>query len=189
MTLLRDLAIGMGLLLAAGPAAAQDLQGRDTAGNWRVTHYAAHGIWKSFCDEREEDGSLRQRCYIRWVDVYAPAPRLGALFTFVTPQEEGLGGHDVMFGPEPGTAFVADGFRIDQHGGTTWQMTDRQCLLWADCKLEVEAAAQLLEAMRQGGSFHFEFVDSHGRHFNLEWPLEGFAEAFSTYEAEWQRRQ
>ncbi|EBA15407.1 hypothetical protein RSK20926_00605 [Roseobacter sp. SK209-2-6] len=107
----------------------------------------------------------------------------------MTPQKERLGGHDVKFGPEPGTAIVADGLRIDLDNGTTWQMTDRQCLLWADCSLEAEAPAQLLEAKLQGGSFHFEFADSRGRHFNLQWPLEGFAEAFATYEAEWQRRQ
>jgi len=37
------------------------------------------------CDEREEYGTLKQRCYIRWVDVYAERPNFGALFTFITP--------------------------------------------------------------------------------------------------------
>ncbi len=188
MTWLRCLAVGIGLLIS-GAAGAQDLQGRDTAGNWRVTHYSEHGIWNTICDERQEHGTLKKRCYIRWVDVYAEAPEFGALFTFITPRDGAGGAHDVMFGPEPGTAFVADGFRIDQDGRTVWQMRDRRCLLWADCSLDQEESAAVLQAMQQGGVFRFESAGRHGRRFNLEWPLEGFAEAFETYEQQWRQRQ
>ncbi|KIC08557.1 hypothetical protein RA19_19025 [Leisingera sp. ANG-M1] len=188
MSRLRGLAGGIGLLIA-GAAGAQDLQGRDTAGNWRVTHYSSHGIWNTICDEREEQGALKRRCYIRWVDVYAEAPAFGAMFTFVTPRGGAGGRHDVMFGPEPGTAFAADGFRIDRDGRTVWQMQDRRCLLWADCSLDAEESAAVLQAMQQGGVFHFEFTGRHGRRFNLAWPLEGFAEAFETYEQQWRQRQ
>ncbi|WP_282153454.1 invasion associated locus B family protein [Ruegeria atlantica] len=177
-------------LYLAGASHAQDLQGRDTAGNWRVTHYSSHGIWNAICDEREEDGALKQRCYIRWVDVYALAPQFGALFTFVTPRDgTPLGHHDVMFGPERGTAFLPDGFIVTKDGKTIWQLQERRCLLWADCELTGVQSASVLKAMLSGTAMEFAFVDRDNRRFDLEWSLEGFAEAYAAYEKQWALRQ
>lgn len=177
ISILAPIALSLTLL---APAAAQDRQGRDTAGDWRVTHYETYGIWNSICDEREEDGALVQRCYLRWVDVYASAPQFGATFLFVTPRRDG--GHDVAFTVEPGKTFKNNGFRVDRGDETLWSMTRPACLLWGDCALQSEEAPAALEAMTQGDAVYLDFFDRHERAFTLEWSLEGFAEALGDYE-------
>ena len=79
------------------PAYAQDADGNDTAGNWRVTYTATHGIWSTICDERGNTPDLEQRCYIRWVDVFSPRPKFAAQFLFVTQTPDGP---EVDFGME-----------------------------------------------------------------------------------------
>lgn len=101
------------LAFAAAPAFAQDRTGNDTASDWRVKHYESFGIWTSVCDEREETGTLLQRCYIRWVDVFSLRPRFAGQFLFLTPDADGW---KVEFGIEPGTLFSPAGFRIEQEG-------------------------------------------------------------------------
>lgn len=172
-------------LAMAWPVVAQDLQGGDTASNWRVTHYAAHGIWKAICDEREENGALKQRCYIRWADVYAGHPDFGAMFTFITPRENAAEGqHDVMFGPELGTVFLPGGFFIHKEGEEIWRMTESKCLLLADCDLSNAQSDAALQAMLNGTEVKFSFVDRHFRKIDLNWPLEGFPEAFESYQTQ-----
>ncbi len=189
MRLASALLTGLGLHLG-GAAVAQDLQGRDTAGNWRVTHHTSHGIWKSICDEREEHGALKQRCYIRWVDVYAGHPDFGALFTFITPRENAPAGqHDVMFGPELGTVFLPDGFVVKQDQEIIWHMSGVGCLLLADCELDASQSDEALQAMLNGSGLEFSFIDPHFRRFDLSWSLEGFSDAFETYQTQWFLRQ
>ena len=189
MMQVRAFVAGVGLCLASA-ASAQDLQGRDTAGNWRVTHYSSYGIWNAICDERDENGALKKRCYIRWVDVYASAPQFGALFTFITPREDGPAStHDVMFGPELGTAFLKDGFIVTKGGQEIWGMEDRRCLLWSDCMFSAAQSSKALKAMLTGDAMKFAFVDRHNRLFDLNWSLNGFTDAYEAYEAEWAARQ
>ncbi len=176
-------------LFIAGAAFAQDLQGRDTASNWRNTHHSSHGIWNTICDEREEYGVLKQRCYIRWVDVYADHPKFGALFTFIKPRDGGSGDqHDVMFGPELGTVFLPSGFTITKDGDEIWRMKNAKCLLLANCTLTPEESDAVLEAMFSGNSLEFSFVDPHFRRIDLEWSLESFSEAFDVYTRQWALR-
>lgn len=177
-------------LLLAGSTFAQDLQGRDTASNWRSTHHAFHGIWSSICDEREEYGVLKKRCYIRWVDVYAEEPNFGALFTFVTPRENTETGlHDVMFGPELGTVFLPGGFVVKNNDDEVWRMTSTRCLFFANCDLNETQSDEILQAMLTGTTLEFSFIDPHLRRFDLKWSLDGFADAFKTYETQWALRQ
>lgn len=167
--------------LLAAPAMAQDLQGNDTAGNWKVRHFETFGIWNSICDEREEHGSLVQRCYLRYVDVFSPAPNFAAQFLFVTP--EGVGAQ-VEFGLEPGTLFSPNGFRIDQNGETTWRTRRPGCLTGLSCDFEGDRATDLLQAMAAGGDMRFVFIDRHGKAQDLSWPLKGFDAALADFYAQ-----
>lgn len=120
------------------------------------------------CDEREEYGTLKQRCYIRWVDVYAERPNFGGLFTFITPRENAPHGqHDVMFGPELGTVFLPGGFVVTRDGEEIWRMSGAKCLLLADCDLDDEQSDAVLQAILTGTEMAFSFVDPHFRRFEL----------------------
>lgn len=169
------------LALLAAPAAAQNRDGNDTPGDWRVKHYESFGIWTSVCDEREESGSLVQRCYIRWVDVFSPHPKFAAQFLFITPQD---GGWQADFGIEPGTLFTPGGFRIQQNGKTTWRSRAPGCLTGLSCSFTGERAAELIARMQAGGAFRFTFRDRHGMAQDLTWPLAGFAEAFADFQTQ-----
>ena len=48
-------------------ASAQDAQGRDTPGSWRVKHHLHFGPWDSVCDENGPKDALTERCYLRRV--------------------------------------------------------------------------------------------------------------------------
>lgn len=168
---------------------AQDLDGRDTASNWRVTHYETFGIWNSICDEREEQERLKQRCYVRWVDVYAEQPDFGALFMFLTPSTTQSPHHMLSFGPELGTVFLNNGFRVQDGETTLWSMTRWSCLYLARCDLEAEEARHALSAMLRGTDLVLEFYDPKGREFHLDWSLEGFPAAVADFETQWQLRK
>ncbi len=159
-------------------AMAQDIDGRDTASNWRGTHHEDFGIWNSICDEREETGILKQRCYIRWVDVYASRPKFGALFMFITPDNPEP---RVEFGPEIGTSFLRNGFQIQHDGEPIWQMTRAQCLVFAQCVLTQAEARSFLEAMIKGDALTFSFVGPHDRKFDLNWSTAEFENALQDF--------
>ncbi|MGX9349909.1 hypothetical protein ACS3QZ_01780 [Shimia sp. W99] len=170
------------ILLAATPLTAQDRQGNDTPGDWIVTHFATFGLWSSICDERIEDGTLRQRCYIRWVDVYSPRPDFAAQFLFITPETDGP---SVEFGIEPGTFFAPDGFRITHTpDDVIWSTTRGGCLTGLSCVFSGPEVEPLLSAMQTGTAFRFTFTDRHGRAQDLTWPLIGFDAAFSDFETQ-----
>ncbi|SCZ49195.1 Invasion protein IalB, involved in pathogenesis [Epibacterium ulvae] len=173
------------ICLGVTRAFAQDIDGRDTASNWRGTHHSFHGIWNTICDEREENGILKERCYIRWVDVYAPRPQFGGIFTFITPRGEGtIAGHDVMFGVERGTVFVRDGFQITQGGEVIWRLTDFRCLRFGECDFTSSTSDEILSALLSGEVLELRFIDRHGRSFERNWSLEGFSSAYEAYENE-----
>ncbi|WP_166416171.1 invasion associated locus B family protein [Cochlodiniinecator piscidefendens] len=164
---------------------AQDREGRDTAGAWRPTYQETYGIWRVVCDERDRvagvEGDVEPRCYIRYVDVFSPAPAFAAQFMFITPETGGL---RVEFGTEPGTRFTNDGFRIEDWVGIQWSTQNRGCLFGGECVFEGDAAIPLLDAMRDQGALRFTFTDRHGSAQDLSWPLTGFDSAFSDFLAQ-----
>lgn len=175
---MRHLHTILALALSATTAVAQDLHGRDTASNWRVTHQSKFGIWSSICDEREEYGELVQRCYLRWVDVFSGRPHFGGQFVFITPEDDGF---QIEFGIEPGTIFHPNGFRIEREGAPVWRTRWPGCLTGVGCRFEGADADELIEQMNQGGAFLFDFRDRHGISRALNWPLEGFSAAWGDF--------
>lgn len=171
------------LLLSCLPATlwAQDRQGNDTPGDWRVDVFEQQGVWSAICDWRDEDGAPHRRCYIRYVDVFSPRPDFAAQFLFVTPQADGP---RVDFGIEAGTIFAVDGFRIERAGATVWQTRHPGCLTGLTCRFRGADGAALLDEMRTGGTFRFTFTDRHGTARDLGWPLEGFDAAWRRFAAE-----
>ena len=172
-------------LLTPLAALAQDLQGNDTASNWRVTHYQAFGIWNSICDERDEFGALKQRCYIRRAEVFSLRPKFGAQFVFITPAPDGVA---IEFGMEPGTLFQPSGFRIDGADGTIWRTRRPGCLTGLSCTFEGSRADEIVEAMLQGDAYRFVFRDRHGQSQDLTWSLQGFDEAWQDFRDQAQAR-
>ncbi len=164
--------------LCASSALAQDLDGADTASNWRVTHFEQFGIYLSSCDERMEGDELKQRCYLRYVDIFSQKPKFAAQFMFVTNEDNGLA---VDFGLEPGTLFGPNGFRIEQAGETIWRTRRVGCLTGLSCNFNGRNGAALIEAMQTGDAFRFTFRDNHGQSQDLNWPLEGFAAALQDF--------
>ena len=158
---------------------AEDLQGNDTPGNWRVTHHTIHDIWNSMCDEREEQGALVQRCYLRRVDVFSPRPKFAAQFLFITPEAQG---YKVEFGMEPGTLFSPNGFRIETMQGDIWRTRFPGCLTGLSCTFSGASADSLIASMKDGDAFRFIFRDRHGRPQDLSWPLAGFDAAWDDFQ-------
>ncbi|WP_037310659.1 invasion associated locus B family protein [Ruegeria halocynthiae] len=167
------------LLLAPISAFAQDLQGNDTAGNWRVTHYEPFGVWNSICDEREENQTLRQRCYIRRAEVFSYRPKFGAQFIFITPEADG---YQIEFGIEPGTLYWPSGFRIDDSDGVVWRTRSPGCLTGLSCTFQGRSAQDILDAMQKGDAYRFVFRDRHGQAQDLTWPLAGFDAAWNDFQ-------
>ncbi len=172
-------------LFCANAVAAQDVDGTDTASNWRATHFETFGIYLSSCDERMEGDALKQRCYLRYVDVFSPQPNFAAQFFFVVNTDDGP---EVDFGLEPGTLFSPNGFRIEDMGGDIWKTRRIGCLTGLSCTFSGEDAAILLQAMQDGTAFRFTFRDRHGKAQDLTWPLLGFAEAMADFKAQSAKR-
>ncbi|WP_170782849.1 hypothetical protein [Ruegeria lacuscaerulensis] len=172
-------------LLTPIAALAQDLQGNDTASNWRVTHYETYGVWNSICDEREEYGALKQRCYIRRAEVFSLRPKFGAQFIFITPAPDGV---EIEFGIEPGTLFRPSGFRIDGKDGAVWRTRRPGCLTGLSCTFDGVGADEIVEAMLKGEAYRFEFRDRHGQAQDLTWPLQEFSAAWADFQQQAQAR-
>ncbi len=181
MNRFRILTLIAALIAAAPPAAAQDRQGNNRPSDWLITHFFVSGIWESMCDERIEDGALRQRCYIRRVDVFSPRPEFAAQFVFITPEPGGL---RVEFGVESGTLFDPDGFRIETGDAVSWSTRRGGCLTGLACVFETGDSPPLIKAMSAGGDFRFTFIDRHGNPRDLIWPLDGFGKALSDFRAQ-----
>lgn len=172
--------------LAALPALAQDMQGRDTAGNWQVTHHRLIGIWDSMCDERVEQGHLVQRCYLRHVDVFSPQPAFAAQYLFVTPEDQGFA---VEIGIEPGTLFAPGGIRVERAESRVWHSNWPGCLTGLGCNFSGSSAEELITVMRQGETFRFTFRDRHGLAQDLAWPLDQFEAAWQDFLAQSRQRR
>lgn len=153
------------------PAAAQDADGNDTPGNWVVTHHAIYDIWNVICDERNEEGTQVQRCYLRRVDVFSQRPKFAAQFLFITP------GPKVDFCMEAGTLFLPGDFRIERKGLAVWQTNWAGCLTGLTCQFEDDDAKSLVTEMLAGDDFCFTFRDRHGQAQDLTWTLAEFPAA------------
>jgi invasion protein IalB len=94
-----------------------------------------------------------------------------------------------MFGPELGTVFLPNGFVVKRGVDVTWRMTGTKCLVLADCDLTEQQSKDALQAMLSGTEMEFSFVDKYLRRFDLSWPLDGFSDAFETYQKQWSLRQ
>lgn len=168
------------VLMASG-AAAQDRSGADTAGEWVVTHQTRIGGWDSMCDERTTGDTLEQRCYVRYVDVYAPRPNFGALFLFVTAD-------GVEFGMERGIRFGVTGPRITRGGKDVWQENRFGCRRGWTCKLGPADAQAFLDIAADSDALAFTFTDRDDRPQDLNWDLSEFAEVLSDWRAQSQAR-
>ena len=173
------------IFLSALPAFAQDLQGNDTAGNWRVTHHEIFGIWNSICDERDENDALVQRCYLRRAEVFSSRPKFAAQFMFITPEPDGF---KIEIGIEPGTFFNPSGFRIEKEQDVIWRTRRPGCLTGLSCTFEEHRADGLLDAMLNGDAYRFEFRDRHGQSQDLTWPLDEFGAAWADFNTQSQQR-
>lgn len=174
--------IAAALMLApAVPAASQDRAGNDTAGDWVVTHYAPFGLWDSICDERPEANGIHQRCYIRYVEVFSPRPKLAAHFAFVTPDK---GGVRIEYGSEAGTRFVRDGNRVERDGQPVWTAKRAGCLSGGRCVFEGAEAQKFYGQLQDADTWRFDFADRHGVLQSLEWDMTRFSEAAADFERE-----
>jgi hypothetical protein len=169
------------LLTLAQPAYAQDADGNNTPGDWRVTQTAHFGLWDSVCDERGPADALQRRCYIRYVDVFSARPNFAAHFVFVTPAPDGVA---IEYGSEAGTRFIRGGLRIENDGDITWSTDRAACLTGDDCTFEGAEATELAAALRKGGEWRFDFADRHGKLQSLAWDLSQVDAAFRDFETE-----
>ncbi|MEM7241967.1 MAG: hypothetical protein AAF429_07265 [Pseudomonadota bacterium] len=142
-----------------------------------MDHAKSFGLWDSFCDHRDTDGAREERCYLRYVDVFSPPPKFGAVFLFVTPEPK------IEIGLEPGTLFAADGLQIEKDGQTVWDDVALTCRIGLNCTFEGDAATALLDHMQAGDIFAFDFTDRHGQTRKLRWDLGPFSEALLDYTA------
>lgn len=183
MTRLLTLAL---LLALTNMANAQDRAGRDTPGEWRVTHQERFGLWDSFCDERKTGDQLEERCYIRFVDVFSPHPEFGAVFLFITPEG---GGDRVEFGFERGTRFADGGFHVAGDADSTWQITRDTCLRGRECVFEGVDARDLLDRFDKGDGLILRFTDRHGADQDRYWDLGRFSAIYADYRNEATKRE
>jgi invasion protein IalB len=154
---------------------------QDTPGNWRPTLHKMWGLWDLICDEQGAAESLEQRCYLRYVDVFSPAPQFAGHFVFITYAD---GTPRFEYGAEHGTRFDVDGWAIHHASGALWTPAQRTCLRGGPCVYEGDAAIPLITALRDGGQMEFRFTDRHGIHRDLTWTLDGVAEALDELIAE-----
>ncbi|MCR9135264.1 MAG: hypothetical protein NXI27_04665 [Alphaproteobacteria bacterium] len=159
-------------------AAAQDRAGRDTPSDWRVKHYVPFGLWDSVCDERPEGDVIRQRCYLRYVEVYSPRPNFLATFVFVYPED---GQSVVEIGFERGTRYADEGFKVMRNGQVVWTLGDT-CLRSSPCRLNNGEAQSLLDHFADGDTLVQDFRDRHGKPWRLEWDLSRLGEALQDYQ-------
>ena len=173
--------------LLASPLLAQDRQGNDTPGEWRVDHHKAFGLWDSMCDWRETDGLKETRCYLRYVDVFAPRPKFGAVFAFITPE---VNGPRISFGFENGVQYQSDGFQIEGPNGPAWTLKDKTCIRLGECVFEGETADPFLAALSAGDGhvLRQRFIDPHSRQQDLTWDLSRFPDALADFQTQSEKR-
>lgn len=170
---MRKIAVFLAIFLA--PPAAAENSVEDWS--WIPDRYEHFGIWDSVCDHRDKDGKRLDRCYIVFVDVFAPRPQFAAAFLFVTPAAGGLR-YEFRF--EKGTVFAGDPVSLLRGGSEVWSLPSCPGL---KCVLEGADADALATAMSAGGELRIDMTDRHGRAWDLRWSAEGFAAALDDMRA------
>ena len=149
--------------------------------SWKVDHFERFGIWDSVCDYRDDNGTKLQRCYVSHVDVFAPRPKFAAAFMFVTPEENNSLKFEFRF--ETGTQFDEGGFAVLVDDQPIWDFNPANCPS-LKCIFEGAEAKTLLNSMEEKGELYFALTDRYGRHHELQWNTEGFAEAITDMKAQ-----
>lgn len=165
------------LLFLPFTAIAQDRAGNDTASDWIAQHFTSFGLWDSVCDERVENTVLKQRCYLRYVEVYSPRPNFLATFAFIFTED---GQSVIEMGFEKRTRYNKDGFRVEKDGKTIWALDDA-CLTTSSCRLTGARAQSLLSELSRGDMLIQDFRDRTQQDRVLTWDLSQFAEALADY--------
>lgn len=173
------LLISICLLFLPITAIAQDRSGNDTASDWIAQHFVSFGLWDSVCDERIENDVLKQRCYLRYVDVYSPRPNFSATFVFVFTE---AGQSVVEMGFERRTRYNDKGFRVEKNGETVWTFDDA-CLNTSKCRLTGASAKNYMSELSKGDMLVQDFRDRAGQDRVLNWDLSLFTEALADYRA------
>ncbi|MFK8033544.1 MAG: hypothetical protein AB8B94_05295 [Hyphomicrobiales bacterium] len=156
---------------------AQDRSGNDTASDWIAQHFVSFGLWDSVCDERMENDTLKQRCYLRYVDVYSPRPNFLATFAFIFTES---GQSVVEMGFEKRTNFSEKGFRVEKNGKAIWTFQD-SCLSTSKCRLTGEEAQNFLSQLSRGDILVQNFRDRTRQDRTLSWDLSQFEVALADY--------
>lgn len=177
--MLKTILLAIGLIIPL-QVSAQDRSGNDTASDWVAKHYVSFGLWDSVCDERMEAGKLRQRCYLRYVEVFSPRPVFMASFVFAYTQDKQT---QIELGFERGVRYSENGFRVERQGEIIWSAEDG-CLDASPCALSSVAAQDMLTHMANGDVLVQEFVDRSGETRLLEWDLSSFSDALTDYSRE-----
>ncbi|WP_162651649.1 hypothetical protein [Lentilitoribacter sp. Alg239-R112] len=187
---MKSLFAALALLLSLNSVLAQDAQGNDTPGDWVVTHYKPFGLWDSVCDQAKRDGSIMKRCYLRYVEVFSPAPKFAAQFLFITPEKEGL---KVELGIEKGTLFKGKGLKIINDEKELWSFDPNMCLNFGECVFEGDEAEIFITAMaepyEQSSKLISDFTDRHGAGRLLDWDLSQFSDAVSDFKIQSKQRK
>ena len=154
-------------------------QNTDDDWKWVVDFSSRYDGWDTACDrhkEREE-----QRCYVRYVDVYAPRPQFGAAFAFVQWGEDRRPSVDFSF--ERGTRFRDGGFAVTEGDGNVWALDTARCAA-NRCELTGDEADALFAALTPGRDLTLRFADRYGRIWERQWPAGGFAAALADFRAQ-----
>lgn len=178
------------LVLSTSPTAfATDAEGNDTPGDWVVTHYKPFGLWDTICDEAIRKGKKVERCYIRYVDVFSPAPKFAAQFVFIEPEGQG---YKVEFGIEPGTTFNGASLTVNDGEKVVWDYNPNECLERGECILTGQEADIFIQSMAVTSSddpmLVSDFNDRHGTDQVLEWGISKFAAALTDFQTESDKR-
>jgi hypothetical protein len=170
-------------------ASATDAEGNDTPGDWVVTHYKPFGLWDTICDEAIRKGKTVERCYIRYVDVFSPAPNFAAQFVFIEPDGQG---YKVEFGIEPGTTFNGASLTVVDGDNVVWDYDPNECLERGECYLTEQDAAVFVQAMAttktQEPMLVSDFNDRHGTDQVLEWGISKFDDALLDFQTQSDKR-
>lgn len=151
---------------------------QNTADDWKwvVDFSARHDGWDTACDQHKE--SKDRRCYVRYVDVYAPRPQFGAAFAFVQWGEDGQ--PFIEFSFERGVRFTGNRFTVTEGGNAVWTYDTAQCA-GTRCLLEGAAADALFDELTPGRQLEFRLVDGYGRAWTRQWPVDEFAPALADF--------
>ncbi|MEL6517192.1 MAG: hypothetical protein AAFQ39_05705 [Pseudomonadota bacterium] len=152
-------------LTLALPANAQD-----TAGAWAPTFTSRHGDWDVTCDARGDGAAREERCYMRYIDIYAPQPNFGVLFMFLEIEDAAP---VISLGREFETDLVATALRVSPG----WTRSEVLCT-GGPCEIAGPQALAMVEALSAGGMLEIGFTDATGADQLRQWPAGAFGAAF-----------